>query len=231
MSYLSATYQYLKKKHFLSDPGNPSPLVRRKQVKDLPCSKGRYCLWSSWQCFQTLLCYSSMHHRLHRRTHNWGQWNEESVEVSGGNPPEAEVDDVVCSYVEEDIFPYVGRQWSPPPLQKMFSLWLGAGLRNWVEKLTQKADHMFWGRFSEFWYQASGEARSHRVVPGEKVAHHLNVWFYSDFSFSEPPSSMLLLRSVSFILLLAPILSICSLQRQWERLPASFCICTFPLSL
>ena len=36
-----------------------------------------------------------------------------------------------------------------------------------VGMLTQKADHMFWGRFSEFWYQASGEPRSHRVVPGD----------------------------------------------------------------
>ena len=69
-------------------------------------------------------------------------------------------------------------------------------------ELTQKADHMFWGRFSEFWYQASGEPRSHKVVPGVKV-----VWMFGHFSFCHPPSSMLLLRSVSFSLLWTAIFS------------------------
>ena len=59
---------------------------------------------------------------------------------------------------------------------------------SWLERerllaLTQKADHMFWGRFSEFWYQASGEPRSHRVVPGDQVGHHLDVRLLGLFHF------------------------------------------------
>ena len=81
------------------------------------------------------------------------------------NSLDTEEDDVVGSNVDKDILPNIRREWPTPPLHEMFPLRLRDKSRQGL-LLTQKADHMFWGRFSEFWYQASGEPRSQRVVPG-----------------------------------------------------------------
>ena len=82
------------------------------------------------------------------------------------NSLDTEEDDVVGSNVDKDILPNIRREWPTPPLHEMFPLRLRDKSRQGRWFLTQKADHMFWGRFSEFWYQASGEPRSQRVVPG-----------------------------------------------------------------